>query len=152
MLISLQIWRCPIMLSLNVFYLTCVFVRLEEGGWKNLITIRHCVFITLGAGAVSQARPGSVSRCRSRCLGLPAPWQVLFIFICIMYICSESCFCWNLKSQVLAARAWSDLLEIWTQRRDTPQPSVTSDPNRTVVWGHCPCKPPSIISIVELIF
>lgn len=152
MIIRLQIWRCPIMLSLNVFCLTCVFVRLDEGGWKNLITIRHCVFITLRASAVSQAHPGTLSHCRSRCLGLPTRWQVLFILICIMHVCSESCFCWNLKSQVLAARAWSDLLEIWTQRRDTPQPSVTGYPNMTVVWGIVLSNPPVYLSLCNSFF
>lgn len=124
---------------------------LGEGGCRSLITIRHCVFITFGARAVSQAHPGTLSHHRSHCLGLPAQRQVLFILICIMYICSESSFCWNLKSQVLAARAWSDLLEIWTQRRDTPQPSVTGYHNVTAVqaWSF---KAPGVISTAELIF
>lgn len=150
MIISLWIWRCPIMLSLHVFfYLTCVCVRLGEGGWKNLITIRHCAFITLGASAVSQAHFVAVQVALS---GLAYQWQVLFIFICIVCIRSESCFCWNLKSQVLAARAWSDLLEMWTQRRDTFQPSVTGYPNMTVVWGIVLSNPSSIIITTERIF
>ena len=57
-----------------------------------LSTIRCCVFITLGANAVSLAHPGTSSRYGSCCLGLSAQGQVLFILICIMYICSVSCF------------------------------------------------------------
>lgn len=56
-----------------------------------LSTVRRRVFITLGANAVSQAHPGTLSRCGSRCLGLPAQGQALFIVICITYICSVSC-------------------------------------------------------------
>ena len=71
------------------------------------------VCVTPGASAVSQVHPGALSRYRSHCLGMPVQGQVRFILICITYICSESCFGWNLDSQVLAARGWADLLEIW---------------------------------------
>lgn len=77
-----------------------------------LSTIRRCVFIVLGASAVSQALPGSLSHYAWCCLDLSAQGQMLFPLIRITSICSESCFCWNLEGQVLAAGEQANLLEI----------------------------------------
>lgn len=66
-------------------------------------------FITPGASSDSEAHQVLCYLVDSvvwACL----PRQVLLTLICITYICSESSFCWNLKSQVLAARIRADLL------------------------------------------
>ena len=70
------------------------------------------VFIVLGASAVSQALPGTLSHYGSGCLDLSAQGQMLFTLIHITSICSGSCFCWNLEGQVLAAGVRANLLEI----------------------------------------
>lgn len=160
MIISLQIWVPKYAVTDCFFiwlaYSTCV--RLGEGGWMYWSTNKALCFLL-------HLRPGlSVKSVRhfvmlpSPCLGLPTQRQVLLLLIRITCICSESCFCWNLKSQRLAARVWTDLLEIcWIKlvnaEKGHPSARCNRLPEYDAVYGMIFLTPrPSIILTVELIF
>lgn len=149
MIISLQIW-VPKFAVTDCFLSDLCIVRVL--GWVREAECigaqtRHCVFYyTRGQGCQS-GPSGTLSHYASHCLGLPTQRQVLLLLIRITCICSESCFCWNLKSQRLAARVWTDLVEIcWTKlvnaEKGHPSARCNRLPEYDAVYGMFFFNPP----------
>ena len=130
-------WICCHWLFLSHLCVNSACVGPEAGGWVHLSTIRR-VFSLYSGPAPSVRLFQALCHITGRAVWTCLPrGRCSLVLIRITSICLESCFCWNSECQVLAAGVWANLLEIerssLTQRRDTPQPSVTGYRNMTAV-------------------